>query len=205
MQFCIQCTKSTQKQYSSSIQTVPRLVIQDVYKEYPSSSSSVQGVTKQQFQCTRSGQAVALVYNKWPSSSSSVQGVTKQQLQCTRSGQGVALVYKECPNLYTCCAQIGLWLGHVYISKQFPNLGTPSVTAWRQLVHMSTCKSVSKLGTPTFTAVLESVSHVPSNPANRVSFWIGYEQPQGSVFSCSQCFNTDSNMSIVLQGNGLPS
>ena len=60
-------------------------------------------------------------------------------------------MYKECPSLYTCCAQIGHWLGHVYISKQFSSLGTPSVTAWTQLVHV--CKSVSKLGTPTFTAV----------------------------------------------------
>ena len=33
----------------------------------------------------------------------------------------IASVYKECPSLYTtCCAQIGHWLGHVYISKQFP-------------------------------------------------------------------------------------
>ena len=29
-------------------------------------------------QCTRSGQAVAVVYKEWPSSSSSVQGVAKQ-------------------------------------------------------------------------------------------------------------------------------
>ena len=36
------------------------------------------------------------------------------QLQCTRGGQAVAPVYKECPSLYTSCAQIRHWLGHVY-------------------------------------------------------------------------------------------
>jgi len=46
------------------------------------------------------------------------------------------LVYKACPSLYTCCVQIGHWLGHVYISKQFPSLSTLSVTAWTQLVHI---------------------------------------------------------------------
>ena len=54
--------------------------------------------------------------------SSSVQEVAKH---------AVALVYNECPSLYTCCAQIGHWLGHmhVYISKQLPSLGTPTSTA----------------------------------------------------------------------------
>ena len=99
------------KQYPSSIQAVPRLVAQDLHKEWPSSTS--------------------VVYKECPSSSSSVQEVAKQ----------VALVYKSCPSLYTCCAQIGHWLGHVYISKQFPSLGTLSVTAWTQLVHI--CEQVS--------------------------------------------------------------
>ena len=75
------------------------------------------------------------LYKECPSSSSSVQGVSKQ---CTRSAQAV---YKECPSLYTGHAQIGHWLGHVYISKQFPSLGTLSVTAWTQLVRV--CEQVS--------------------------------------------------------------
>ena len=45
--------------------------------------------------------------------------------------QYIVLVYKECPSLYTCCAQIWHWLGHMYISKQFPSLGTPnSIAVW---------------------------------------------------------------------------
>ena len=38
---------SVPKQYPSSIQAVPRLVTQDLHKEWPSSSSSVQEVAKQ--------------------------------------------------------------------------------------------------------------------------------------------------------------
>ena len=43
--------------------------------------------------------------------------------------------------MYTGHAQIGHWVGHVYISKQFPSLDTLSVTAPTQLVHI--CEQVS--------------------------------------------------------------
>ena len=76
--------------------------------------------------------STCVVYKECPSSSSSVQGA---------SVQAVAPVHKECPSLYTGHAQIGHWLGHVYISKQYLSLGTPSVTAWTWLVHI--CEQVS--------------------------------------------------------------
>ena len=115
------------KQYTSSIQAVPRLVAQDLHKEWPSSTSAVYK------ECPT---AVAPVYKKWPSSSSSVQVMSK-------------LVHMLCTNWALA------WALSVYISKQFPSLGTLSVTAWTQLVHI--CEQVSfQVGTPTFTAVCKS-------------------------------------------------
>ena len=92
------------KQFPSSIQAVPRLVIQDMHKKCPSSTS--------------------VVYKECPNSTSVVYK------ECPNS---TSVVYKECPSLYTRCAQIGHWLGHVYISKQFPSLGTRSVTVCSHL------------------------------------------------------------------------
>ena len=66
---------------------------------------------------------------------------------------------KPCPSLYTCCAQIGHWLGHMCT---FPS----SFPAWAlqvsQLGHSwftFVNKSVSKLGIPTFTAVKRRTLH----------------------------------------------
>ena len=72
-------------------------------------------------QCTRSGQAVAVVYKEWPSSSSSVQGVPM-------------LVHGTCTSW-------ALTWAHVFISKWFLSLVTLSVTAWVLLVHI--CEQVS--------------------------------------------------------------
>ena len=71
--------QSVSKEYPSGVQGVPRLVIQDVHKEYPSSTHVMhKECASSSSSVTRSAQAVAQVYQENPSSSSSVPGVPKQ-------------------------------------------------------------------------------------------------------------------------------
>ena len=93
------------KQYPSSIQAVPRLVAQDLHKEWPSSTSVVY--------------AVAPVYKKWPSSSSSVQVVSKLvHMLCTNWALAWAHVYisKQFPSLGT--LSVTAWTQLVHICEQ---------------------------------------------------------------------------------------
>ena len=95
------------KQYTSSIQAVPRLVAQDLHKEWPSSTSAVYK------ECPT---AVAPVYKKWPSSSSSVQVMSKLvHMLCTNWALAWARVHfqavsklghSKCYSLDTACSHL---------------------------------------------------------------------------------------------------
>ena len=87
------------KQYPSSIQAVPRLVAQDLHKEWPSSTS--------------------VVYKECPSSSSSVQVVSKLvHMLCTSWTLAWAHVYisKQFPSLGT--LSVTAWTQLVHICEQ---------------------------------------------------------------------------------------
>ena len=107
------------KQYPSSIQTVPRLVAQDLHKEWPSSTSVVYK------ECPSSSSSV-----KWPSSSSSVQVVSKLiHMLCTNWALAWAHVYisKQFPSLGTLVLQLGHSL-FTFVNKSVSKLGTPTFT-----------------------------------------------------------------------------
>ena len=70
--------------------------------------------------------------------------------QCTRSGQAVAPVYKEWPSLYTCCVQIGHWLGHMCTFAT-------SFQAWALHFYSSVCCNISTSNLQSSSAFLMKI------------------------------------------------